>query len=175
MLRTTVTIALLAATLPALAWGDRCEFTARRDVTLDAQALRELAVMAAAGDLVAKIGVLGYTGAVAAYRDGDVWLDALLRYLTANRDFLVEQVRATLPGVRVWPPEATYLAWLDCRGARLPGGDPHTFFLERGKVALNDGRAFGPGGEGFVRLNFACPRALLTEGLGRMRAALSIG
>jgi cystathionine beta-lyase len=135
-------------------------------------ALRERFV-AAAADLVAKIGVLGYTGAVAAYREGDTWLEALLRYLAANRDFLVQQVRATLPGVAVWPPEATYLAWLDCRGARIPGGDPHTFFLEHAKVALNDGKTFGPGGEGFVRLNFACPRALLAEGLGRMARALT--
>jgi cystathionine beta-lyase len=128
--------------------------------------------VAAAGDLVAKIGVLGYTGAAAAYREGDAWLEALLRYLAANRDFLVQQVRATLPGVTMAPPEATYLAWLDCRGARIPGGDPYTFFLERAKVALNDGRTFGPGGEGFVRLNFACPRALLAEGLARMARAL---
>ena len=129
--------------------------------------------VAAAADLVAKIGVLGYTGAVAAYREGDAWLELLLRYLAANRDFLVRQVRATLPGVAVAPPEATYLAWLDCRGAGLPGGDPWTFFLERAKVALNDGRTFGPGGEGFVRLNFACPRPLLTEGLDRMARALA--
>jgi cystathionine beta-lyase len=135
-------------------------------------ALRERFV-AAAGDLVAKIGVLGYTGAVAAYREGDAWLEALLRYLAANRDFLVQQVRATLPGVAVWPPEATYLAWLDCRGSAVAGHDPHTFFLERAKVALNDGKTFGPGGEGFVRLNFACPRALLAEGLERMARALT--
>jgi cystathionine beta-lyase len=128
--------------------------------------------VAAAADLVAKIGVLGYTGAVAAYREGDAWLEALLHYLQANRDFLVGRVRATLPGLTVAPPEATYLAWLDCRGAGLPGGDPYTFFLERARVALNDGRTFGPGGEGFVRLNFACPRALLTEGLDRMARAL---
>jgi len=129
--------------------------------------------VAAAADLVPKIGVLGYTGAVAAYREGDAWLEALLRYLAANRDFLVQQVRATLPGVTVWPPEATYLAWLDCRAAAIPGDDPHTFFLERGRVALNDGRTFGPGGDGFVRLNFACPRPLLAEGLDRMARALA--
>jgi len=57
--------------------------------------------------------------------------------------------------------------------ARIPGGDPHTFFLERAKVALNDGRLFGPGGEGFVRLNFACPRSLLADGIERMARALS--
>jgi cysteine-S-conjugate beta-lyase len=135
-------------------------------------ALRER-FAAAAGDLVAKINVLGYTAALAAYREGDAWLEALLGYLVANRDFLVRQVRATLPGVAVAPPEATYLAWLDCRGAGPAARDPYTFFLERARVALNDGTTFGPGGAGFVRLNFACPRALLAEGLERMRAALA--
>jgi len=125
------------------------------------------------GDLMSKPNILGHTAAVAAYRDGDEWLEALLPYLAANRDFLVDYVRTKLPGVTVAPAEATYLAWLDCRAARIPGGDPCTFFLERARVALNDGRLFGPGGEGFVRLNFGCPRALLGEGLERMRGALT--
>jgi cystathionine beta-lyase len=126
---------------------------------------------AAVSDLVPKINVLGHTAAVAAYREGDDWLEALLRYLEANRDFLVREINARLPGVRVTAPEATYLAWLDCRETGL--ADPYTFFLERGKVALNDGKTFGPGGDGFVRLNFGCPRALLADGLARMRAALT--
>jgi len=135
-------------------------------------ALRER-FLAAAGDLVPKINVLGCTAAVAAYREGDAWLEALLGYLKANRDFLVQQVRATLPGVAVAPAEATYLAWLDCRGSARAGRDPYTFFLERARVALNDGVTFGPGGAGFVRMNFGCPRALLAQGLERMRAALA--
>ena len=135
-------------------------------------ALRER-FLAAAGDLVPKINVLGCTAAVAAYREGDAWLEALLGYLKANRDFLVQQVRATLPGVAVAPAEATYLAWLDCRGSARAGRDPYTFFLDRARVALNDGVTFGPGGAGFVRMNFGCPRALLAQGLERMRAALA--
>ena len=135
-------------------------------------ALRER-FLAAAGDLVPKINVLGCTAAVAAYREGDAWLEALLGYLQANRDFLVQQVRASLPGVAVAPAEATYLAWLDCRGSARAGRDPYTFFLERARVALNDGVSFGPGGAGFVRMNFGCPRALLAQGLERMRAALA--
>ena len=135
-------------------------------------ALRER-FLAAAGDLVPKINVLGCTAAVAAYREGDAWLEALLGYLKANRDFLVQQVRATLPGVAVAPAEATYLAWLDCRGSARAGRDPYTFFLERARVALNDGVTFGPGGAGFVRMNFGCPRPLLAQGLERMRAALA--
>jgi cystathionine beta-lyase len=133
-------------------------------------ALRER-LTAAVSDLVPKINVLGHTAAVAAYRDGEDWLDALLRYLEANRDYLVREVRRQLPGVRVAAPEATYLAWLDCRDTGV--ADPYTFFLEHAKVALNDGRAFGPGGDGFVRLNFGCPRALLAEGITRMATALS--
>jgi cysteine-S-conjugate beta-lyase len=125
------------------------------------------------GDLVPKINVLGHAAAVAAYRDGEAWLEELLRYLEANRDVVVNEVPRRLPGVNVAPAEATYLAWLDCRGAAILGGDPYTFFLERARVALNDGRLFGPGGDGFVRLNFACPRSLLLEGLDRMARALA--
>jgi cystathionine beta-lyase len=134
-------------------------------------ALREKFV-AAQLDLVRAVNVLGYTAALAAYRDGQPWLDALLAYLEANRDFVVEYVRTKLPGVGTAPPEATYLAWLDCRDANLPDGDPYTFFLDEARVALNDGRTFGRGGAGFVRLNFACPRSVLADALDRMRQAL---
>jgi cystathionine beta-lyase len=133
--------------------------------------LRERFV-AAQLDLVKAVNILGYTATLAAYRDGQPWLDALLAYLEANRDFVAEFVRTRLPGIRVAPPEATYLAWLDCRGAAIPNGDPYTFFLERARVAVNDGASFGAPGRGFVRLNFGCPRALLTEGLERMERAL---
>jgi cystathionine beta-lyase len=94
-----------------------------------------------------------------------------LRYLEANRDFLHDYVKARLPGITMSRPEGTFLAWLDCRKANLPG-NPHRFFLERARVAMNDGVTFGPGGEGFVRLNFACPRATLVQALERMREAL---
>jgi cystathionine beta-lyase len=138
------------------------------------QALRERFV-AARLDLVQTTNILGYTAALAAYRDGQPWLDDLLRYLEGNRDALDRYVRGNLPGLSMVAPEGTYLAWLDCRAARLPGNDPFTFFLERGKVAFNDGAAFGTRGQGFVRLNFGCPRVLLEQGLERMREALASG
>ena len=129
--------------------------------------------LAARGDFVqAQVNIMGYAAALAAYRDGQEWLEALLRYLEANRDYLAEYVRTRLPGVSMVEPEGTYLAWLDCRGAGAAATDPFTFFLERAKVAFNDGALFGPGGQGFVRLNFGTPRSLLTEGLERMRRAL---
>jgi cystathionine beta-lyase len=130
--------------------------------------------LAARGDYVqAQVNVLGYAAAFAAYRDGDAWLGELLRYLEANRDYLADYVRRHLPGVTMTPPEGTYLAWLDCRGAGAAAADPFTFFLERAKVAFNDGALFGRGGQGFVRLNFGSPRSILTEGLERMRRALA--
>jgi cystathionine beta-lyase len=133
--------------------------------------LLEKLTQTAAG-LVPGVNVLGYTAALAAYRDGDEWLDELLLYLEANRDYLLAYLTARMPGIKCKRPEGTFLAWLDCRELGLPG-NPHQFFLERARVALNDGLHFGEGGAGFVRLNFGCPRAILTEALERMRAALA--
>ncbi|MBL8260003.1 MAG: PatB family C-S lyase [Candidatus Competibacteraceae bacterium] len=122
--------------------------------------------------IVPDVNILALHAALAAYRHGGDWLRELLDYLAANRHFAAGYIARHLPGTRATVPEATYLLWLDCRDAGIPG-DPHRFFLDRAKVALNDGATFGRGGDGFVRLNFGCPRATLAEGLGRMRAALA--
>jgi cystathionine beta-lyase len=132
---------------------------------------------AAVERLTLHVNSLGLIAAEAALSGAcDEWLQNLRAYLTANRDFLVNYVREHLPGIRTTVPEATYLAWLDCSALLENGkikGSPHKFFLEKARVALNEGADFGPGGEGFVRLNFGCPRATLTEALERMSAALS--
>jgi cystathionine beta-lyase len=73
--------------------------------------------------------------------------------------------------VHHFPPEATYLAWLDFRECELEGG-PYRFFFERARLGLSNGESFGPGGEGFVRVNFATSRAILEEVLARMTEAL---
>ncbi|MEE4379252.1 MAG: PatB family C-S lyase [Candidatus Competibacteraceae bacterium] len=129
-------------------------------------------VQAAAEGIVAHVNVLGFHAALAAYTECDDWLQALLSYLRANRDYLATFVAQHLPGISMTSPEATYLAWLDCRQAVIEG-DPHRFFIQKAKVAFNDGVTFGPGGEGFVRLNFGCPRAVLVQALERMHAAVS--
>jgi cysteine-S-conjugate beta-lyase len=128
--------------------------------------------------LTMHVSSLGLVAAQAAFSgECDNWLAALNAYLTGNRDFLVESIQNEFPGMRTTIPEATYLAWLDCtdlvRTARI-SGTPHEFFLKQAKVALNEGREFGSGGEGFVRLNFGCPRATLDEALGRMKSALGV-
>jgi cystathionine beta-lyase len=127
---------------------------------------------AAQDGLVHEPDILGYTASLAAYRDGQPWLEELMRYLAANRDFALEYVNERLRGIRAARPEGTYLLWLDCRQAGIPG-NPQEFFLERARVALNDGPDYGQGGEGFLRLNFGCPRSTLAEALGRMEAALA--
>jgi cysteine-S-conjugate beta-lyase len=129
---------------------------------------------AASKDIVPHGDILGFTAALAAYRDGAEWLAECLRYLEGNRDYLMHYVAELLPGISMNPIEGTYLAWLDCRDAGIPG-NPAEFFLKQARVGLNDGAWFGRGGEGFVRLNFGCPRATLQEALERMAAALEAG
>jgi cystathionine beta-lyase len=114
-------------------------------------------------------GVLANT---VAYDSGGDWLDGVLAYLDGNRRLLGKLVAERLPGVRYTPPEGTYLAWLDCRALRLPTSAGE-FFLERAGVALVDGPECGPPGKGFVRLNFATPRPVLTAIVDRMASAVA--
>lgn len=138
-------------------------------------------VEAAGAGLVGGVNVMGYAAALAAYAEGEEWLLQLLEYLEANRDFTLEFVRTRLPGIEMAPVEGTFLAWLDCRSSAAclshdgQEGNAHQFFLQQANVALNDGATFGPGGEGFVRLNFGCPRATLAQALERMEGALAEG
>lgn len=123
------------------------------------------------------VNSLGQIAAQAAFSGTcDDWLDELLVYLTANRDFVVEYMQEKLPEIHLTVPNATYLTWLDCNPILETGrisGSPCEFFINEAKVALNNGADFGPGGEGFVRLNFACPRVTLKEALDRIRKALT--
>ncbi len=121
--------------------------------------------------LLGGVNLLGYYAALAAYRDGGPWLDELLVYLESNRDFLYDFVQNELPGIEMARPEGTYLAWLDCRGLNL-AQKPSEFFKTEAKVAMNDGEWFGTGGQGFVRLNFGCPRPMLVEALEKIKAVV---
>jgi len=127
------------------------------------------------------LGVIAHT---AAFRHGQLWLDALLAGLAANRDLLGRLLADSLPDVGYTPPEGTYLAWLDCRrlgmheeGRQGPGvvselEGPARFFLESARVALSSGHVFGSGGGGHVRLNFATSSRILTEAVRRMAEAV---
>ena len=128
-------------------------------------------VKAVAGYRLPGVNVLAQAATIAAYRQGDAWLEAALAYLRANRDHVQARLRSEAPAVRAHAPEATYLTWLDLRGAGL-GDDPCAALLERGRLALNPGPEYGPGGEGFARLNFATSRATLDAALDRLVATL---
>jgi len=116
--------------------------------------------------------IMGLLACESAYRDGAQWLDELLEYLWGSicyvKDWLVER----LPDVRLVEPEGTYFLWFDCRGLKLSDEQLDELLLHRAGVWLFAGTIFGRGGEGFQRMNIACPRSVLTEGLERIHSAL---
>jgi GNAT superfamily N-acetyltransferase len=116
--------------------------------------------------------LLGILAAEAAFADGDEWLDAVLAQLDANRALLGERLAADIPAIQWQPPEAGYLAWLDCRALGL-GDDPAEFFLERGRLALSPGLDYGREGTGFARLNFGTSPELVADAVRRMGNALA--
>ena len=117
------------------------------------------------------VNIMGLTAALAGLKEGQEWLDQCLAYLKGNSDFLSYYVKENMTPLTMTRMEGTYLAWLDCRESGIRG-NPYRFFLKEAGVALNNGEECGSGGEGFVRLNFACPRKTLTEALDRMKDAL---
>ena len=114
--------------------------------------------------------VMSQAAWVAAYDGAQGWLEDTLAYLKGNRDFLSEFLARELPEVGYFAPEGTYLAWLDLKA--LLGNEAQKWLLEHAKVGLNDGMSYGEAYTGFVRLNFATSRAILTEGLERIAKAL---
>lgn len=115
---------------------------------------------------------LGLIACQAAYEHGEEWLDELMQYIQGNVDFAREFLAAEIPQVKLIAPEATYLLWLDFRELGLSDADLLALVTEKAKLWLNDGPTFGPGGSGFQRLNAACPRVMLEQGLQRLAAAV---
>ena len=115
-------------------------------------------------------GVASMMAARAAYGESEPWLEGLLDYLRGSRDLLYEAFPAGSP-IACLPVEGTYLAWLDCRGLGLTEEALHDLFLKKAGVWLDDGDMFGKGGQGFMRLNFACQRDTLTEAVRRIKTA----
>ena len=129
----------------------------------------------ALGALTGEPNLFGLTALQAAFSQCDGWLDELLEYLDGNRRFISDFIRDECPRIGCRTPEATFLAWLDCRDLGMDDAALARFFAKEAKVGLNAGVSFGSGGEGFMRLNFGTPRALLKEGLERVAGALSRG
>ena len=115
---------------------------------------------------------VGIAANIAAYREGVPWLEAVVDYLDGNRRLLGELLASHLSGVVYAPPEASYLAWLDCRALELDR-EPADYFLEKARVATNPGTAFGASGAGHLRFNFATSRSILEQAVEAMGAAVN--
>ncbi|MBT2287681.1 pyridoxal phosphate-dependent aminotransferase [Paenibacillus albidus] len=117
-------------------------------------------------------GFLAPEAVEAAYNEGEEWLDELLTYVAANADYAADYLSLNLPEVKIMQPEATYLLWIDCRGLKLDVAGLKRLMHREAKVAFNEGSVFGSEGEGYLRINLACPRSILAEALERFcRAA----
>jgi len=117
--------------------------------------------------------VFGLLGLEAAYNQGEEWLDELLVYLNGNLDVLEAFFKERIPRIKVYRPQGTYLVWLDCTNLGLAGHNLRNFMLQQAGLALNDGATFGCGGEGFMRMNVACPRSILQQALLQLEAAVN--
>lgn len=109
----------------------------------------------------------------AAYNYGEDWLDELIKYIEDNVDFAIEYIKTHMPKLKVKKPEGTYLLWVDFNGLNVDEKDLKDALINKGKVALNSGSSFGIGGDGYYRINLACPRAMVLEALKRIEFAIN--
>jgi cysteine-S-conjugate beta-lyase len=116
--------------------------------------------------------IFGMLAVQTAYNECEYYADQLLDYLQANLQYTHTFLESRIPQIKLGPVQATYLLWLDCRALGMDHLSLMNFFLQQAKVAMNDGYTFGQGGDGFMRLNIACPRAQLQEALLRMERAV---
>lgn len=104
--------------------------------------------------------------------EGEQWRREMLEYVQGNVQYLTDYLSRHLPRIKAWQPQASFLVWLDCRGLGLPHDSLVSLFVDKARLALNDGAMFGPGGAGFMRINVGTPRALLTQALHRLHEAV---
>ena len=117
--------------------------------------------------------IMGIVACRAAYRDGGPWLEELKKYLKSNLDYLREFLEKRLPRIKLVEPEGTYLVWLDCSALGLDDNALEDLIVNKAKLWLDSGTMFGAGGEGFQRINIACPRAILEQALTQLENAVS--
>jgi len=114
-------------------------------------------------------GVMGLEACKAAYEGGEDWLEQLLDYLAGNMQLLKSYLLSNIPKIKLIEPEGTYLAWLDCKELGLSAKKLDETLTNRGKLWLSAGSSFGKGGNGFMRINAACPRSVLSNALERLK------
>src|SRR5690625_1659926 len=116
--------------------------------------------------------IFGALALETAYKHGEEWLDEVMVYVEDNIDYAIQYIKENIPEIKVDRPDGTYLLWLDFRSLNKSNDEIEKALIEEGKVALNDGRPYGTGGDGFFRLNIGCPRSILKDGLQRIEKAV---
>lgn len=116
--------------------------------------------------------MFAYASTVAAYRQGEEWLEQLLQYVQNNIDFTEHFLQTELPAISMIRPQASFLIFLNCKKLNLEQPELEKLFLNKARLALNSGTMFGQEGEGFMRLNVGCPLDTLQEALYRLKTAL---
>jgi cystathionine beta-lyase len=129
-------------------------------------------------DLISRLhvtggNIFGTEASVAAYTHGKEWLEQLVAYISSNYYFVADYCRNLLPELIPSRLEATYLVWLDCRKLGMKGKELQAFFVNKAGVGMNEGTTFGPGGEGFMRMNIACSRKTLEKAMMQIELAVS--
>ncbi|MCR5455656.1 MAG: aminotransferase, partial [Bacteroidales bacterium] len=116
-----------------------------------------------------QLNVMGIVATTAAYQFGNEWFDGVFNYIKSNVEFVKQYVEKYIPKVKMITHEATYLVWLDFREFGFTVRQLDDIIVNKAKLWLDSGRIFGTSGEGFQRINVACPRKILTEALDRIR------
>lgn len=116
--------------------------------------------------------MMSYIATIAAYRHGKEWRREMLEYVAENMRTVADFCERNLPGIHAQIPEASFLMWLDCRGLGLDHDSLVDLFVNKARVALNDGAMFGEEGTGFMRLNVAAPRSVILQILDRIKDAV---
>jgi len=116
--------------------------------------------------------LFAYIATQAAYEGGEDWLNAVLKYIQGNIDFVSNFIEKNIPQIKVMKPEASFLIWLDCRELGLSQKELVRLFTDKAHLVLNDGTMFGKEGEGFMRMNVGSPRAVIEKAMNNLKNAI---
>lgn len=117
--------------------------------------------------------IFAYTATIAAYNQGDEWLDQMKQYLEGNIEFVDNYLKKNIPQIKAIIPQASFLVWLDCRELNLSQKELNDLFIQKANLALNTGSSFGTEGSGFMRMNIGCPRKVLERAMDNLQKALN--
>jgi cystathionine beta-lyase len=117
--------------------------------------------------------IFGTVASIASYTNGEKWLGELMHYIDDNIEYVIGYCRNMIPEIVPVKPEATYMIWLDCRKFQMTGKELQNFFIHKARVGMNEGSAFGPGGEGFMRMNIGTTHSTVIKAMQQIEKAVS--